>query len=85
MVELTAEQCMAVEHHPEGVECRDTTTRRTYVLMDAELHRKAMRALQEQEDIAAIRRGIKDMESERTMSIDESQSRLLKRLQPADQ
>lgn len=77
MVELTAEQRQAVEKHPEGVECHDTSSLRRYVLMDAELHRKAMLALRQQEDLSAIGRGLADDDAGKTMSIEQSQARLL--------
>ncbi len=72
---------MAVEQHPEGVECQDTSSRRTYVLMDADLHRRAMTALHQLEDLAAVQRGLDDALRGNTMSLDESQARLLQKLQ----
>lgn len=85
MVKLTAEQLMAVEQHPEGVECQDTSSRRTYVLMDADLHRRAMTALHQLEDLAAVQRGLDDASRGNTMSLDESQARLLQTLQRSGQ
>lgn len=85
MVKLTAEQLMAVEQHPEGVQCQDASSRRTYVLMDADLHRRAMMALNQLEDLAAVQRGLDDVSQGNTMSVDESQARLLQKLQRSGQ
>ena len=76
MVKLTDEQRAALKASPDGIECEDTQTRRLYCLVDAEVHRRAMLALQQMQDVAAIQQGITDMEAGRVMTIDESRIRV---------
>ena len=45
------------------VPVEDDQTHKIYVLVDEDLHRRAMQALQEQEDLAAVREGIEQMEA----------------------
>jgi predicted transcriptional regulator len=77
MVKLTEEQRAALRQHPDGIPCEDTVTQRIYFLVDAEVHRRAMEALQRQEDEdkAAIERGLADADAGRTMTLEESQAR----------
>ncbi|MEZ6128998.1 MAG: hypothetical protein R3C59_09965 [Planctomycetaceae bacterium] len=75
MVKLTEEQRAALQQRPEGITCEDAVTQRVYFLVDADLHQRAMQALQQVEDIAAIQQGIADMEAGRMMSIEESRAR----------
>ena len=51
----------AKEGRPIPVE--DDQTHKLYVLVGEDLHRRAMQALKEQEDLAAVREGIKQMEA----------------------
>ena len=44
--------------------------------MDAELHRKAMLALRQQEELSAIGRGLAEDDAGKTMSIDRKSTRL---------
>ena len=63
MVKLTDEQRVALQQSPDGISCEDTTTNRVYVLVDEQVHRRAMHALKQQQDHEAIRRGIAQMEA----------------------
>ncbi|MCA9079998.1 MAG: hypothetical protein KDA58_05535 [Planctomycetaceae bacterium] len=73
--------------HANPGDCRviDPSTQRVYVLVDDETHRRAMRALREQEDFAAIQEGIAQMERGETLSLEEArrltEERLLARKQ----
>jgi hypothetical protein len=63
MVKLTDEQIAAVQQSPNGVSCEDTTTHRVYFLVDEQVHRRAMQALKQQQDLEAIRKGVAEMEA----------------------
>ena len=63
MVKLTDEQRVALQRSPEGISREDTTTNRVYVLVDEQVHRQAMLALKQQQDLEAIRRGVAQMEA----------------------
>ncbi len=63
MVKLTDEQRVALQQSPDGISCEDTTTNRVYVLVEEQVHRRAMHALKQQQDLEAIRRGIAQMEA----------------------
>ena len=49
----------------------DPTTNRIYILVDHDTHQQAMAALQRQRDVAAIQRGIDDMEAGRGRPLEE--------------
>lgn len=63
MVKLTDEQMAAVQQSPDGVSCEDTTTHRIYFLVDEQVHRRAMQALKQQQDLEAIRKAVAQMEA----------------------
>ena len=63
MVKLTEEQRIAVQQSPEGVMCEDTDSHRTYILVDEQVHRRAMQALKQQQDLEAVRRGVSQMKA----------------------
>ena len=63
MVKLTDEQIAAIQLSPNGVSCEDTTTHRVYFLVDEQVHRRAMQALQQQQDLEAIRKGVAQMDA----------------------
>ena len=69
---LSDEQRRALDQQPDGIEVEDTRTQKVYFLTDAEVHRRAMKALQRQEDHDAIQAGIDDMEAGRTMPLEEA-------------
>jgi hypothetical protein len=58
--ELTAALCASGE---KGLEVVDTQTQRTYLVVDAALHRQAMEALRRQQDSEAIAQGMAEMEA----------------------
>lgn len=77
---LSDDQRRALDQQPDGIEVEDQQTQRVYVLTDAHLHRRAMQALQKQEDNAAIQAGIDDMEKGRVLSFEEVDRRIRKKL-----
>ncbi len=50
----------ALDQCPDGVEFEDSETQKVYYLTDAEFHRRAVVALQLQEDWEAIQQGLKE-------------------------
>ncbi len=73
---LTPDQIEAL--HAAGDESLpviDVTTQKVYVVVDSEVHERAMKALRHQENIESIRRGAADMEAGKGMSLEESQRR----------
>jgi predicted transcriptional regulator len=78
---LTNKQREALALQPEGIEVEDPKTQRVYVLVDAELHRRAIEALARRDDCEAIRSGIADMEMGRVVSLEEVDCRIRERLQ----
>ena len=80
MVKLTEEQRAALQKNPEGVSCEDTTTRRVYFLVDEQVHRRAMQALKQQQDLEAIRRGVAQMEAGGGTSLQETREQLAQEL-----
>jgi predicted transcriptional regulator len=64
---ISDELRQALAQQPSGVEVEDQQTQRVYILTDAELHRRAMQALNKQEDHDAIQAGIDDMEAGRVV------------------
>ena len=62
------------------VQAIDPETNKMYVLVDGEVHHKAMDALRRQDDLAAIQEGIDDMEAGRGMPVEEADSRIREKL-----
>ncbi len=60
---LPAELRQAIEQSPNALRLEDEQTNAVYFVIDEETHRRAMQALQQQEDHAAIREGIEQMEA----------------------
>ncbi len=78
---ISEDQRRALCSRPEGpIEVEDEQTRRRYVLVDHQWHERAVRALQHEEDLAAIQAGIDDMEGGRVVSFEEVDARLRKKL-----
>ena len=78
---LTPEQTEAL--HAAGDEplpVIDLTNQQIYVVVDRDVHRRAMEALRQREDIAAIQAGIDDMEAGRHSPVDESFARIKEKL-----
>jgi predicted transcriptional regulator len=80
MVHLTEEQRTALLAHPEGIECEDALTRRVYVLVDADVHRRAMEALQSSQDLAAIQSGLEDVAAGRVLTVEQSRAKVAETL-----
>jgi len=62
------------------VPAEDEQTREVYFIYPENLHQRAMRALEEQEDLAAIRRGIEDMEAGRLIPLEEADAQIRQEL-----
>lgn len=81
MTKLSEDQRQALRNHPGGpIPVEDEQTRQRYVLVDQELHERAMRALRQQEDLTAIQDGINDMEAGNVVSFDEVDARIRAKL-----
>ena len=53
----------------------DVATQHVYMVVDIDVHQRAMKALRQQENLESIRRGAADMESGRGMTLEESKRR----------
>lgn len=69
---LTPEQREALQRSDGGVPVEDEQTRLVYYIVDA----SRMSSIERQEDVAAIREGITDMEAGRVLSIDDLDQRI---------
>ena len=76
MPRLTSEQLEALDNSDGPVPVKDERTNRLYFLVDE----ATFRLLQQQEDVAAIREGIADMENGRLVTLDELDARIRARL-----
>ena len=77
---LTQEQREAIRQHGGPVEVEDDETRKVYVLVDSDLHNRAMKALEERKTRRAIRTGIDDLEAGRDVPFAEVDARLRQKL-----
>jgi predicted transcriptional regulator len=78
---LSEDQRQALRDHPGGpIPVEDEQTRQRYVLVDQGLHDRAMQALQQQEDLAAIQAGINDLEAGNVVSFEEVDARIRAKL-----
>ena len=73
---LTAEQREALSHSDGPVPVEDVETKRVYFLVDE----STINALQQQEDLSAIREGIADMEAGRIVTLEELDARIRARI-----
>ena len=74
---LTDEMRQALRKQPAGpVEIPDDQTQRVYVLIDADLHRRAMTALQQQQDWESIQQGIAQADAGDTMPLAEADRKI---------
>ena len=80
MVKLTDEQIAAVMQNPEGVCCEDSTTHRVYFLVEEQLHRQAMQALRQQQDIEAVRQGFAQMETSAGTPVEDVRDQLAREM-----
>ncbi len=79
MVTLSDEQRLAIlSGNGRPITVRDSQSDARYVLVDAETHQRAMDALQQrhQQDVEAIREGLKDVESGRVLTLEEMDARM---------
>jgi predicted transcriptional regulator len=78
---LTEEMRAALKRQPgRPVRLEDEETQKVYVIIDDETHKRAMEALRQQEDVAAIQAGIDDMEAERVVPFEEVDARVRNKL-----
>ena len=74
---LTDEMRQALQQQPAGpVEIPDDETQRVYVLIDAELHQRAMAALRQQQDWESIQQGIAQADADDTMPLEEADRKI---------
>jgi predicted transcriptional regulator len=78
---LTTEQREALDRGNGPLLIEDDQTNRQYYLVDA----ATFQNLQQQEDLAAIREGIADMEAGRVVTLDELDARIRARLAAVSQ
>lgn len=79
LLKLTPEQREAVRQHGGAVEIEDDETQKVYVLMEEELHQRAMQALEERETLESIRAGLDDMLAGRVIPLAEADARIRKK------
>ena len=80
MIQLTDKQRAELKKHPDGIPFRDEATQHGYVIVEENIHREAMLALQRQQDLEAIRRGAAQMEAGEGIPLEEADRILRKSL-----
>ena len=80
MIQLTDKQRSELKKHPDGILFRDEATQHSYVIVDEIIHREAMLALQRQQDLEAIRRGVAQMEAGEGIPLEEARRQLAREL-----
>ena len=81
MPKLSEDLRQALHDRPGGpITVEDEQTHQHYVLVDRALHDRAMQALRQQEDLAAIRAGIDDMEAGNVVTFEEVDARIRAKL-----
>lgn len=80
MVQLSEEQRAALLQCPGEISCEDTITQRTYVLVEEAVHRRAMQALKQRQDLAAIRCGVVQMEAGGGIAVEDARRQLAQEL-----
>jgi predicted transcriptional regulator len=73
---LTPEQCEALDRSDGPLPVEDERTHRVYYVVDE----PTLASLQRQEDLAAIREGIADMEAGRIVTLEELDARIRARI-----
>lgn len=76
MIPMSEELRQAVSQQPQGLELCDEQTQRVYVLMDQELYRQAMAALERQEVSRHVQEGLDDMRAGRALSLTDADREL---------
>ena len=79
-LKLTQDQREAIRQTGGPVEIEADVTRKTFVIIDGELHHRAMQALEEHETRRAIRTGIDELEAGRVVPFADVDARLQKKL-----
>jgi hypothetical protein len=77
---LTPEQREAIRQQGSPVVVEDDETQTIYFLIDEDLHRRAMEALEERDARRAIRAGLDDLEAGRVETFSDVDARLRKKL-----
>lgn len=77
---LTDEQRKAISESPEGCVVRDPQSGETYVLTSLKRFDTAMKALKQLEDLKSIQQGLRELESDQGMSVDEFEAMLMDEL-----
>ena len=78
---VSEDQRRALSERPSGpVHVEDDHTHKVYVLVDLQLHERAMEALRQQDDLAAIQSGIEDMEAGRIVPLEQADAEIRKDL-----
>lgn len=79
---LTPEQAEALHQNGDELTVVDPTTNRIYVVVDQSILARAQAVLQRQQedDLAAIREGVADMEAGRTLSAEEAHDQISREL-----
>ncbi len=80
ITKLPAELRQAIQQNPNAVRLEDDETHAVYVVVDEETHRRAMRALKEQEDWESVQRGLADRERGRELPVAEADTQMRKTL-----
>lgn len=73
---FTPEQCEALDRSDGPLPIEDERTHRLYYIVDE----TTLTSLQQQEDLAAIREGVADMEAGRVVTLDDLDARIRTRL-----
>jgi hypothetical protein len=69
---LTPDQTKALHAAGDKLPVIDVTTQQLYVVVDLDVHERAMEALREREDLEAIREGVAQVEAGEGVSIEEA-------------
>lgn len=80
-IRLTDELRSAIKRQPgTPIRVEDEETREVYFIIDDDTHKRAMKALRQQEDLAAIQEGVKDMEEGRVVPFEDIDARIRDKL-----
>jgi hypothetical protein len=78
---LSDDQRRALKNHSEGaIRVEDEQTHKLYVLVEEDLHQRAMEALQQREDVAAIQAGVDAAAAGRVATLDDADARIREKL-----
>ncbi|MEM6692742.1 MAG: hypothetical protein AAF664_25160 [Planctomycetota bacterium] len=69
---LTPEQASALHAAGDMLPVLDESTNHVYVVVDLDVHERAMKALREREDLDAIKEGVRQMEAGEGQPLDEA-------------